>query len=93
MKRSATGLGGGTARLTGVDVAADVDDSSRQECDYLLEEPSVASLSRRINDQRRPVAGPFEVLGDGIEQRLGSTRVEGDVVDGVDGRVMVGICD
>jgi hypothetical protein len=53
--------------LTGVNVAADVDHSSRQEGDYLLEETGVATLSRRINDQRRLVAGPFEVLGDGIE--------------------------
>jgi hypothetical protein len=74
-----------------MNVAADVDYPSRQECDYLLEESSVAPLSGRVDDQRRLVTGPFEVLGDGVEQRLGSTRVEGNVVDGIDGRVVIGI--
>ena len=82
-----------TARLTGVNVAADIDNSSWQERNNLFQETSVTSLSRRINDQRRLVARPFEVLGHGVEQGLGSPRVESDVVDRVDGRVVVGVRD
>lgn len=82
-----------TARLTGVHVAADIDNSSRQERNNLLQEASVTALSGRVNDQRCLVACPFEVLGDRVKQRLGSTRVESDVVDRVDGRVVVGVRD
>lgn len=76
-----------------MNVAADIDDSSRQERNNLLEETSVTSLSRRVDDERCLVACPFEVLGHRVEQSLGSARMERDVVDRVDGRVMVGVRD
>lgn len=76
-----------------MDVAADIDDASRQECDYLLEETGVTTFSRRIHDQSRLVAIPLEVLGDSVEQGLRSTRMESYVVDGVDSGVVISVCD
>jgi hypothetical protein len=74
-------------------VAADIDHSSREECDYLLEEPCIASLSRRIHNQCRLIPCPLEILGNRIEQSLRSTGMEFDIGNRVDGRIMVGIGD
>lgn len=70
-------------------VTTDVDHASRQEGDNLLQEPGVATFSRRIDNQCRLIAIPFEVLGDSVEQGFRSARVESDVIDGVDRRVVV----
>lgn len=74
-------------------VATNVDHSSRQERDDLLEESGIASFPRRIHNQRRLVPGPLEILGDCIEQGLRCTRVEFDIADRVDGRVVISIRD
>ncbi len=62
-------------------VAADVEHHLGPELHDLLEEPEVATLARRVDDERRPIALPRELLRCALKDELGRAGVEGGVCD------------